>query len=162
MLDKKLVDAINEQIGMEYSSAYLYLNISLYYDESGLFGFQKWYQLQAKEECAHAERLITYLQDNDAKVALPAIPAPTQTFTDGIAPAKFAYEQECAITASFVKISKVAKEVEDFRTLDFLNYFHKEQLEEERVASDLLKRLDHFGTDQNGLIYMDKEMGDRV
>lgn len=162
MLDKKIVGAINKQIGMEYYSAYLYLSISVYYEDTGLFGFEKWYKVQAQEECGHAAKFITYLQDNDAAVVLPAIDAPKATFADGIEPANIAYDHECKITASIIEIAKIAQEVNDFRTLNFLDWFHKEQLEDEHNASDVLKRLSHFGSSTQGLIYMDKEMGDRI
>lgn len=162
MLDKKIVDALNKQIGMEYHSAYVYLNISLYYEDLGLSGFENWFKVQAREECEHAERIIAYLQDNDAEVVLPAIPAPAQKFKNALEPAEISYKNECDVSKAFLDIAKIAKDVDDFRTIDFLNWFHKEQVEEERTASDLVKRMTLFGTEAKGLIYMDKEMGERI
>ena len=54
MLDKKVVELLNQQINKEFYSAYLYLDFSNYYYDKGLDGFGNWYKIQAQEERDHA------------------------------------------------------------------------------------------------------------
>ena len=64
MLDKKIVELLNQQVNKEFYSAYLYLDFSNYYYDKGLNGFGNWYKVQAQEERDHAMLFIQYLQNN--------------------------------------------------------------------------------------------------
>ncbi len=161
MLSDEMIRMINEQIGREYYSAYLYLQISIYFEARALFGFERWYKIQAKEECTHAGKFINYLQDNDAPVELPAIDKPVVGFPDNGAPLRKALEHERYITDSINAIAVQAKKDDDFRTAHFLNWFQDEQLEDEKQASDLLKKFQHFGSETKGLVVLDEELGQR-
>ena len=76
MLDKKVVELLNQQVNKEFYSAYLYLDFSNYYYDEGLDGFGNWYKIQAQEERDHAMLFIQYLQNNGEKVVLDAIEKP--------------------------------------------------------------------------------------
>ena len=76
MLDKKVVELLNQQITKEFYSAYLYLDFSNYYYNQGLDGFGNWYKIQAQEERDHAMLIIQYLQNNGEAVVLEAIDKP--------------------------------------------------------------------------------------
>ena len=43
MLDKKVVELLNDQVNKEFYSAYLYLDFANYYKDNGLDGFANWY-----------------------------------------------------------------------------------------------------------------------
>ena len=73
MLDKKVVELLNQQVNKEFYSAYLYLDFSNYYYNEGLDGFGNWYKIQAQEERDHAMLFIQYLQNNGEQVVLEAI-----------------------------------------------------------------------------------------
>ena len=64
MLDKKVVDLLNQQVNKEFYSAYLYLDFSNFYYDEGLEGFGNWYRIQAQEERDHAMLMLQYLQNN--------------------------------------------------------------------------------------------------
>ena len=70
MLDKKVVELLNQQVNKEFYSAYLYLDFSNYYSDEGLDGFANWYKIQAQEERDHAMLFVQYLQNNGEKVTL--------------------------------------------------------------------------------------------
>lgn len=76
MLDKKVVELLNEQVNKEFYSAYLYLDFSNYYYDHGLDGFGNWFKIQAQEERDHAMLFIQYLQNNGEQVELKAIDKP--------------------------------------------------------------------------------------
>ena len=70
MLDKKVVELLNQQVNKEFYSAYLYLDFSNYYSDEGLDGFANWYKIQAQEERDHAMLFVQYLQNNGEKITL--------------------------------------------------------------------------------------------
>lgn len=162
MLDKKVVELLNTQVNKEFYSAYLYLDIANYYTEQGLDGFANWYNIQAQEERDHALLFIKYLQNNDEKVTLDAIAKPDKTFDSNMAPLQVGYEHEQYVTGLIHAIYDQAYSVKDFRTMQFLDWFVKEQGEEETNANNLITKMELFGGDAKGLYMLDNELGARV
>lgn len=162
MLDKKVTELLNEQIMKELYSAYLYLDMANYYSDEGLDGFENWFYVQAQEERDHAMLIRTYLLNNDEKVTLLTIDAPQESYAGFGVPLDKAYEHEKYVTASIHNIYAAASSVQDFRTLEFLNWFVKEQGEEEKNSSDLIKKYELFGSDAKGLYQLDQELKARV
>ncbi len=161
MLNQKIHTLINDQINKEFYSAYLYLDISNYYYDEGLEGFGNWYKIQAQEERDHANLMMQYLQNNGAKVTLEAIAKPETNFNnfgDGL---KLSYHHEKYITDSIHKIYDAAYEIKDYRTMEFLNWFVKEQGEEEKNAEDLVQKYEMFGSEIKALYMMDSELKER-
>ena len=76
MLDRNVVELLNQQVNKEFYSAYLYLDFSNYYYDKGLDGFGNWYKIQAQEERDHAMLFVQYLQNNGEKIKLEAIAKP--------------------------------------------------------------------------------------
>ena len=66
------------------------------------------------------------------------------------------------VTALINKIYKAAKDVDDFRTMQFFDWFVKEQGEEEKSADDLIKKYDLYGSDPKGLYALNQELLARV
>ncbi len=161
MLNKEVADLLRAQINKEFFSAYLYLDISNYYYDKSLNGFGNWFKVQAKEEQDHAMLILEYLQDNGESVKLEAIAAPDTAFADFRAPLAAALEHEEYITASIHNIYAEALKANDFRTRQFLDWFVKEQGEEEKNSNDLLGRFDLFGNDAKGLYALDAELAGR-
>ena len=77
MLDKKVVELLNQQINKEFYSAYLYLDFSSFYKDKGLDGFANWYQVQAQEERDHAMLFYQYLHNNNVRPVLEAVDKPS-------------------------------------------------------------------------------------
>lgn len=162
MLDAKVSKLINEQINKELYSAYLYLDFSIYYDEQGLDGFSNWYKIQAQEERDHAMLMLEYLQNNGEKVTLEAVAKPDKVFNELIEPLKAGLEHERYVTGLINVIYDAAYSVKDFRTMQFLDWFVKEQCEEEKTADDMIKKMELFGNDSKGLYMLDSEFAARV
>ena len=59
-------------------------------------------------------------------------------------------------------IYEAAYEARDFRTMQFLDWFVKEQGEEETNATDLIKKMELFGSDPKGLYMLDQELAART
>ena len=162
MLDKKVVKLLNEQVVAEFYSAYLYLDFANYYIDESLDGFGNWYTIQAQEERDHAMLFIKYLQMNDEKVELDTIAKPDKVFTDRIDPLKAGLEHERLVTGLINNIYDAAYQVKDFRTMQFLDWFIKEQMEEEDNATTLISKYEMFGTDAKGLYMLDQELSQRL
>ncbi len=161
-MSTKLHQLLNEQINKEMYSAYLYLEISNYYNDLGLDGFANWYKIQAQEEMAHADLFLRYMQHIDAKITLEAIAKPDANLDNPRKGLVLSLEHEKFVTSSINTIYKEAWDNQDFQTIEFLNWFVKEQGEEERNASDLISKYDLFGNDPKGLYLLDQELAARV
>ena len=162
MLDSKVSKLLNEQINKELYSAYLYLDFSIFYEEQGLSGFANWYMIQAQEERDHAMLMLQYLQNNGEKVTLEAVAKPDKEMKELIDPLKLGYEHEQYVTGLINEIYGAAYNVKDFRTMQFLDWFVKEQCEEEKNADDMIKKMQLFGNDSKGLYSLDSEFAARV
>ena len=161
-MDAKVYKLINDQIRKELYSAYLYLSFADYYQEEGLEGFAHWYEIQTQEERDHALLFYQYLQNNNEKVTLEAIAKPDKVFADNMAPLKAGLEHEIYVTSLINTIYAAAFEVKDFRTMQFLDWFVKEQGEEETNANDLISKMELFGSDSKSLYMLNQELATRV
>ena len=162
MFTEKVKKLLNEQITKEFFSAYLYLYFANYYEEQGLKGFANWFRVQAQEERDHALLFITYMQNNEIKVTFEAIEKPLTPLEKHMDALHGSLEHEQFVTASIHTIYEAAYEAKDFRTMQFLDWFVREQAEEETNATDNIKKMELFGTDSKGLYMLDQEMGARM
>ena len=162
MLSKKVVELLNDQVNKEFYSAYLYLDMSNYYKNEGLDGFANWYQVQAKEEQDHAMLFYQYLHNNGQPVILEAVGKPDGAFASLEAPLAAALEHERYVTALINAIYTAAQAAQDYRTVQFLDWFVKEQGEEETNAENMIKKYELFGSDPRALYMLDGELGARV
>lgn len=162
MLHKKIVEALNSQINKEFFSSYLYLDMSNYYYDNSLNGFGNWFGIQTQEEYAHAMLFLKYMQNNGEKVVLETIAKPDIAYTSFKQALDEAYQHELFISQSINDIYAIAYEVKDFKTMQFLDWFVKEQGEEEKNVDELCKRFELFGTDPRGLYMLDSELAART
>ena len=161
MLDRNVARLINEQVNKEFYSAYLYLDFSIFYEDLGLDGFANWYNVQAQEERDHAMLMLKYLQNNGERVTLDAIAKPDKELTDKLQVLEYGLEHERYVTSLVHGIYDAAYTVKDFRTMQFLDWFVKEQGEEEKSAEDLIKRMELFGDDAKSLYMLNSELAAR-
>lgn len=162
MLDKKVVELLNQQVNKEFYSAYLYLDFSNFYLDQGLDGFGNWYKIQAQEERDHAMLFIQYLQNNGEKVELEAIDKPKIALESAKSVLEEGLKHEEYVTSLIHEIYDAAYSVKDFRTMQFLDWFVKEQGEEETNADNLVKKFELFGGDPRSLYLLDNELGTRT
>ena len=162
MLDKKVSELLNDQVNKEFYSAYRYLDFSIFYEDAGLDGFANWYKIQAQEERDHAMLMMQYLQNNGEKVTLEAIAKPDKVLDDKLHVLELGLEHEQYVTSLIHAIYDAAYSVRDFRTMQFLDWFVKEQGEEEKNAEDMIKKMKLFGDDAKSLYMLNSEMAARA
>ena len=162
MMNEKVRELLNQQINKELYSAYLYLDFSNYFEERGLDGFANWYYVQAQEERDHAMLFYRYLQNNNEKVTLDAIAKPDKVLDSDMTVLKAGLEHEEYVTSLINDIYAAAYDVKDFRTMQFLDWFVKEQGEEETNANDMITKMELFGSDPKSLYMLNSELSARV
>jgi len=161
-MDSKVANLLKDQVNKEFYSSYLYLAFSNYYHGENLDGFGNWFQVQAQEELDHALKFLKYLQDNNEKVTLEAIAAPNVNFSNFREPLEAALKHEQYVTSLINAIFRQARESDDFRCCQFLEWFIAEQGEEEKSTSDLLAKYDLLGGDPKNLYLLNQEMNTRT
>lgn len=161
-MKEKVRELLNAQINKEFYSAYLYLDFSNYFKAKGLDGFANWYMVQAQEERDHAMLFYKFLQNENQTVTLEAIAKPDKTFSCHMDVLKAGLEHELYVTSLINDIYAAAYEEKDFRTMQFLDWFVKEQGEEETNANDLITKMEMFGSDPKSLYMLNQELTARV
>jgi len=162
MLNKKVTSLINDQINKEFYSSYLYLDMYSFFTQKNLNGFANWFFVQTQEERDHALLFMKYLLNNSEEVKLNDIRAAKMNFTTFDTPLMATLEHERVVTESINNIYSEALSIKDFRSTQFLDWFIKEQGEEEKNSEDLIKRYELFGNDSKGLYLLDAELALRV
>ena len=162
MLKKEISELINTQVNKEFYSAYLYLDFANFFHDKGLDGFANWYEIQAQEERDHAMLMCQYLINNGDTVTFDEIAKPDIEKKDTLTVLKAALNHEQYVTSLINKIYAAADAEKDYRTMQFLDWFVKEQGEEEKNADDMIKKFELYGTDAKGLYALNQELLGRV
>jgi len=162
MLNKKIAELLNNQVNKEFYSAYLYLDMSNYYKSKGLDGFANWYRIQTQEERDHAMLFIDYLHLNGQEVTLESIGKPDKQFANFSDPLEIGAAHERYVSDLIHNIYSEAYDAKDFRTMQFLDWFVKEQAEEEETADGMIQKFQLFGSDSKGLYMLDAEFAGRT
>jgi ferritin len=153
--------ALSRQINQELAAAHQYLAMALYFDEMDLPGFASWMRQQRNEELAHADRLIDYVIDRGAHVALAAVAAPKSTFESTVEIFEAALASERANTAGINAVYAVARDHDDFTTQSHLSWFLDEQVEEEKSMSELLSLVRLAKDDAGALLLLNGQLAER-
>jgi ferritin len=144
---QKIIDAINVQIGHEFSAMLQYTAISAHFTGVTLPELASYFSRQAEEEKMHAHKFMKYVVDAGGKVVIPAIPAPVAAFEQAEDAVKLSLEQEVQVTNQVNDLVKLAKDENDYITDNFLQWFVQEQLEEVSTMQDLLSVVQRAGED---------------
>ncbi len=160
-LSTKLEKALNDQINLEFCSAYAYLGMAAYFEHTPFAGFATWMHVQSGEEIVHANKFFKYVVERGGKVALQAITEPKTDYKAPIDAFKASLGHEQKVSASICAIYELAAAEKDFATQSFLKWFLDEQVEEEKNVGDILTKLELVGDNRNGLFQLDHQAGKR-
>ena len=160
-LSSKLEKALNEQLNLELASAYAYLGMAAYFEQTPFSGFAKWMHLQRREELGHADRFFKYISERNGKVHLGALAQPKSDYKNPLEVFQASLAHEQKVSATICAIYEQAAAEKDYPTLSFLKWFLDEQVEEEKNVSDLLVKLEMVGENRNGLFQLDHHAGKR-
>ena len=162
MISKRLHDAINAQINAELWSAYLYLAMSMDAEQKGYKGVANWFFVQFREEQDHARIFMNYLNSREAKVELQPIAAVPSTWESVEAMFRQTLEHEKVVTDLINKLVAIAREDQDFASINRLVWFVDEQIEEEESAREMISALEAVECNKYGMYMLDKELAARA
>lgn len=160
-ISKKTEELINKQINEEIYSAHLYLSMASYFLYLDLNGFGNFFVVQSHEENNHAMKYFTFLHDVGGKLAMKALPAPSETYNSALDVFEQALAHEEKVTASTYELIDYALKDKDFATYTFLEWFVKEQVEEEALMRTLVAKLQMVKNDPTALFFMNEELAKR-
>lgn len=162
MINEKMEKAFNDQINKELYSEYLYLAMQAYFERLNLKGFVNWFTVQVQEEHAHALGMFDYVHERGGRVELEAIEKPETNWDSPLACFEQVLKHEEFVTSRINALMDVAEEVKDRAALSFLNWYLKEQVEEESNVGNVLATLRLIGDDKKALLMLDKELATRT
>ncbi|NLL37257.1 MAG: ferritin [Fretibacterium sp.] len=160
MISKKMVAAINDQIKAEFDSAFIYLGMSAYFEDSDLPGMAHWMRKQYEEEVEHAEKFMDHLYERGATVKIQEVAKPKEKYDGPLDVFKETLKHEQHVTALIHKLMDLAVEEKDYATQSMLQWFIDEQVEEEASVTAIIKSLELLGG-SGGIYMLDRELGRR-
>ena len=162
MIGKKMRDTMNEQIKNELESYYIYLSMVAYFHSQNLDGMAHWMRCQAHEEMIHAMKFFDHIIDRGETVTLlnlkqlkTAWKSPLEAWQDTL-------EHEKFITAKIHDLVKLSRKENDIASDTLLNWFSKEQIEEESNAEKILKQMEMIGDNKQGIYLLDRDLAARI
>lgn len=147
LISEKVQQAVNEQIGYEFSASLQYYAIGGHFAAEALPQLSQHFFKQAEEEKDHALRFIKYVVDAGGRVIIPEIQAPQSNFRNPEAAVQLSFEQEVKVTKQINALVELARTENDYITINFLQWFLAEQLEEVSSMDNLLKIVQRAGDD---------------
>lgn len=162
MIDKRIEEAVNDQINFELYSAYIYYSMQSWFDEQGMTGFANWMGVQVKEEMSHAQIMYNFVNERGGRVLLKAIEGPNNDWDSPLHIFKTALEHEQIVTGRINKIMDLAIELKDHATAQAFQWFVAEQVEEEASAGEIVGKLEWAKDAPGALFQLDRELGARV
>lgn len=160
-LSEKLAKALNEQMTNEAHASQIYLSFAAWASSSGYGGIANFLFRHAAEERNHMMKFLEYILNRGAKVKITSIPAPVADPSSVNNCFEKIFTQECDNTKSIYKIVKMSLVEEDWATWNFMQWFVKEQIEEENLALNLLDKIKIAGGEKatsNSLYELDKDL----
>ena len=155
-MNEKLEKAFCVQINKELYSAYLYLAMQAYFKEINLDGFANWMYVQVQEELAHAMGMYNYVFERGGKVELMSIEKPEYSFNSPLNVFEEVLKHEKYVTSLINDLAFVAEEVRDRAAMSLLDWYIKEQVEEEANVSNVLGNLKLAQNDPRALLLLDR------
>ncbi|MCX6679814.1 MAG: ferritin [Methanothrix sp.] len=161
MLSEKMNEALNVQANRELYSSYLYLSMSYHFESINMKGFAHWMRLQAGEELVHTMKMLDYVAGRGGRAKMLAVEAPQFTWASPLQAFQHVWDHERVVTGLIQNLVKVAKEERDEATKEFLQWYIKEQVEEEESSNNVLNKVKAAGNDKGNLEAADSVLGQR-
>lgn len=161
-MNRKMEDALNKQINMEYYSAYLYFSMSAYFESINLKGFAGWMRVQGMEEQTHTKRFYDFMIARGSRVILTAIEEPPAEWDSPLAAFEDALKHEQLVTSRINSHVDLSLELKDHATNSFLQWFVTEQVEEEASVDEVIQSLKLNENNPGGLFLIDKDLAQRT
>ena len=131
---------LNTQMTKEAWASQIYLSYGSWASAKGYGGISNFLFRHANEERNHMMKILEYILQRGAEVKIEAIPAPPKQPTSVQDCFEGVFKQEVDNTKGIYKLVKLSFDEEDWATWNFMQWFVKEQTEEETLALNLLDK----------------------
>ena len=161
-LSDKLAAALNDQMTKEAHASQIYLSYASWAAGQGYDGIANFLFRHAQEERNHMMKFLEYILSRGAKVHIAPIPGPDSDPKDVNNCFEKVFESEVSNTEAIYKIVKLSFDEGDWATWNFMQWFVKEQIEEETLALNLLDKIKIAGGEKAGggaLYSLDRDLG---
>ena len=158
MLPERLEKAIIDQIKAEEESSRLYLSMASWCEVNGFAGAAQFLFEHATEERMHALKLLSYVNDRGGHASLLALEEPPKEFKSLQQVFERVLEHEILVSSLINNLVEITMEEKDFTTLNYLQWFVTEQIEEESLARSIIDKFNLAAGEKGGLFHIDKEL----
>ena len=162
MIKDKMRNALNQQIKEELESAYIYLSMAGYFHSQGLDGMAQWMKSQTVEEIVHAMKFFDHITERDGRVEMLPLGIKKTEWSSPLEAFQDAYKHEQFITGKINELVGLANNEQDYAAHAMLQWFVTEQVEEEASTSKVAHQLELVGGKGDGLLMLDRELGQRM
>ncbi len=162
-LSAKMESALSAQMNVELLQSHIYLSYGIWADDKGYGGIANFLMRHSQEEREHAIKFMKYILNRGGKPTVTAIQSPDADPSSLKECFDQVFKHEVQNTEKIYKLVDLAMEEKDWATWNFLQWFVKEQIEEETLAMDLIDKLKIAGGDQatdESLFNLDKYLGE--
>lgn len=139
-LSKTITAALNAQMTKEAHASQIYLSYAVWANGRGFAGIANFLFRHAQEERNHMMKIVEYIFKRGGEVKVTTIPAPSENPVSITNCFEKIFEHEVDNTKAVYKLLKMSHEEEDWATWNFMQWFVKEQVEEETLAMNLLDK----------------------
>ncbi|MDD1737040.1 MAG: ferritin [Methanothrix sp.] len=161
MISEKMSEALNVQANRELYSSYLYLSMSYYFESINMKGFAHWMRLQAGEELVHTMKMLDYVAGRGGRARMLAVEAPQLSWSSPLQAFQHVWDHERVVTGLIHALVRVAEAEKDEAARDFLQWYVKEQVEEEESSDGVLSKVKAAGESKTAMESADRELGER-
>ncbi|MEW6071226.1 MAG: ferritin [Planctomycetota bacterium] len=162
MLDAEIETALSDHLNREIYSSHLYYSMAAWFEARTLKGFSHWLRIQALEELSHVQKFFSYVPERGGRLRMLAVEAPPIEWKSPLAVFQAVHAHEVGVSAMINRLADLAIAKGDHATVNFLQWFIAEQVEEEASADEAVQRLKLVDQTPGGLFLLDQEMNKRV
>ncbi|EDM34067.1 ferritin-like protein [Pedobacter sp. BAL39] len=159
LLSSDVETLLNQQIKKEALSSSIYLSMASWCNRNGYDFSSDYFFKQAEEERHHQLKFYKYVLDMGGNAISPEVTDIKLEYNSFREVFEEALDQEISVTQSIKNIAARCHKEQDYVTLEFLNWFFKEQREEEYKARRALELFEVIGEEGTGRWQIDKHVG---
>lgn len=154
--------ALSEQMNVEDLQSRTYYALGIWADDAGYGGISNFLFRHAQEERTHMVKFMEYVLNRGGKPTVTALPAPADSPNSVADLFQAVWKHEVENTEKIYGLVNLAHEEKDWATFNFLQWFVKEQIEEETLAQNLLDQVKIAGGEaasNDALLQLDRVVG---
>jgi ferritin len=160
-MNKKLEQALNDQMNFEIYSAHIYLAMAGFVaDIGGLAGFENWFMVQYEEELFHAKKFFNFINERGGRVTVTGFENPENDYESLLSVFEESLHHEQIVTSRINDLYDLAIQERDHASRTFLQWFIDEQVEEEDNVRNLIDKIKIVK--DAGLYLLDQEVAQRT